>query len=86
MRHTMVSVESHSSNGRVERVIGSQVEIIGWYRRTPRPIVMIKKMHTLDGQTTFSSNRDIAGWILVALLFIGALVSIFAGFPNILPI
>ncbi len=70
---------------RVEKVIGSQVTIIGWYRRTPRPIVMIKKMYTRDGQTTFSSNKDIAGWVLVAILFIGAIVSIIAGFPNIIP-
>jgi Zn-dependent protease with chaperone function len=70
---------------RVERVIGSQVEIIGWYRRTPRPIVMIKKMYTLDGQTTFSSNKDLAGWIFVVLLFIGAIVAIMAGLPNFFP-
>ena len=70
---------------RVEKVIGSQVEIVGWYRRTPRPIVMIKKMYTLDGQTTFSSNKDLAGWILVVLLFLGAVIAIMAGFPNFLP-
>lgn len=70
---------------RVEKVIGSQVEIIGWYRRTPRPIVMIKRMYTLDGQTSFSSNKNVAGWILVVLLFLGATISIMAGFPNFLP-
>ncbi|MHA1199072.1 MAG: M48 family metalloprotease [Candidatus Heimdallarchaeaceae archaeon] len=70
---------------RVEKIIGSQVEIVGWYRRTPRPIVMIKRMYTLDGQTSFSSNKNLAGWILVVLLFLGATISILAGFPNILP-
>ncbi|MCG3216399.1 MAG: M48 family metalloprotease [Candidatus Heimdallarchaeota archaeon] len=69
---------------RVDRLIGSQVTVVGWYRRTPRPIVMIKRMYTQDGKK-LSSNRDWANWILVVLLFIAALFCIFYGIPNFLP-
>ncbi len=67
---------------RVDRLIGNQVTVIGWYRRTPRPIVMIKRMETPDGQV-FRSNKNIAGWLFVGLLVIGALVCIFMGLPPI---
>ncbi|MCG3223728.1 MAG: M48 family metalloprotease [Candidatus Heimdallarchaeota archaeon] len=67
---------------RVDRLIGNQVTVIGWYRRTPRPIVMIKRMETPDGQV-FRSNKNIAGWVLVGLLALGALVCIFMGLPTI---
>ncbi|MHA1953808.1 MAG: M48 family metalloprotease, partial [Candidatus Heimdallarchaeaceae archaeon] len=64
---------------RIEKLIGSQVDIIGWYRRTPRPLVMIKR---LESRTqTFRSNKDIASWILVGLLFIAAIVCVFMGIP-----
>lgn len=66
---------------RVERLIGSQVTIEGWYRRTPRPVVMIKRMYTLDGGTKFSSNKNIFSWIIVGALFIAAIVCIFYGIP-----
>ena len=69
---------------RIDRLIGSQVTVVGWYRRTPRPIVMIKRMYTQDGKK-LSSNRDWANWILVVLLFIAALFCIFYGIPNFLP-
>jgi len=64
---------------RVERLIGSQVTIEGWYRRTPRPVVMIKRMYTQDGQSKFRSNRDVFSWILAGVLFIAAIVCIFYG-------
>ncbi len=67
---------------RVDRLIGNQVTVIGWYRRTPRPIVMIKRMETPDDQV-FRSNKNIAGWVLVGLLALGALVCIFMGLPPI---
>ncbi|MCG3226573.1 MAG: M48 family metalloprotease [Candidatus Heimdallarchaeota archaeon] len=64
---------------RIEKLIGSQVDIIGWYRRTPRPLVMIKR---LESRTqTFRSNKDIASWILVGLLVIAAIVCVFMGIP-----
>ncbi|MBY9000184.1 MAG: M48 family metalloprotease [Candidatus Heimdallarchaeota archaeon] len=65
---------------RVDRLIGNQVTVIGWYRRTPRPIVMIKRMESTTDQV-FRSNKDIAGWIFVGLLFLGALICIFMGLP-----
>lgn len=69
---------------RVDRLIGSQVTVEGWYRRTPRPIVMIKRMFTPDGRK-FSSNKDIASWILVVLLFLAAIICAFKGIPGFLP-
>lgn len=66
---------------RVDRLIGSQVTIEGWYRRTPRPVVMIKRMYTLDGSTKFSSNKNIFSWIIAGALFIAAIVCIFYGIP-----
>jgi hypothetical protein len=62
-------------------MVGSQVTIEGWYKRTPRPMVMIKRLYTLDGRDTMSSNRDIFSWIFVVLLFVAALVCIFYGLP-----
>lgn len=70
---------------RVEKLIGSQVELVGWYRRTMRPYVMIKRMYTMDGQSRFSSNKNVAAWVFVALIFIGAIIAIMAGLPNLLP-
>jgi len=69
---------------RVDKLIGSQVTIVGWYRRTPRPIVMIKRLFTPDGKK-LSSNKDWANWVLVAILFILAIGCIFYGLPNFLP-
>ncbi|MCG3257367.1 MAG: hypothetical protein KAU62_14800, partial [Candidatus Heimdallarchaeota archaeon] len=66
---------------RVDRLIGSQVTIEGWYRRTPRPVVMIKRMYTLDGGTKFGSNKNIFSWIIAGALFIAAIVCIFYGIP-----
>ena len=64
---------------RVDKLVGNQVDIIGWYRRTPRPLVMIKR---LESRTqTFRSNKDIASWILVGLLIIAAIVCVFMGIP-----
>lgn len=64
---------------RIDKLIGNKVDIIGWYRRTPRPLVMIKR---LESRTqTFRSNKDIASWILVGLLFIAAIVCVFMGIP-----
>jgi Zn-dependent protease with chaperone function len=64
---------------RVDKLVGNQVDIIGWYRRTPRPIVMIKR---LESRTqTFRSNKDIASWILVGLLILAAIVCVFLGIP-----
>ncbi|NPD89256.1 MAG: M48 family metalloprotease [Asgard group archaeon] len=64
---------------RIEKLVGNQVDIIGWYRRTPRPLVMIKR---LESRTqTFRSNKDIASWILVGLLVIAAIVCVFMGIP-----
>ncbi|MCG3221987.1 MAG: M48 family metalloprotease [Candidatus Heimdallarchaeota archaeon] len=64
---------------RIEKLIGSQVDIIGWYRRTPRPLVMIKRLESRI--QTFRSNKDIASWILVGLLVIAAIVCVFMGVP-----
>ncbi len=68
---------------RVEKLIGSQVTIVGWYRRTPRPIVMIKRMFTPDGKK-FSSNKDWANWVFVGILIIAAIGCIFYGLPSII--
>jgi len=66
---------------KVPRMIGTQVTIEGWYRRTPRPVVMIKRLYTLDGRDKMGSNRDIFSWILVGILFIAAIACIFYGIP-----
>ena len=66
---------------KVPKMIGDQVTIEGWYRRTPRPIVMIKRLYTLDGRSKMSSNKDIFSWIFVVILFIAALICIFYGLP-----
>ncbi|MHA1667274.1 MAG: M48 family metalloprotease [Candidatus Heimdallarchaeaceae archaeon] len=69
---------------RVDKIIGSQVEVIGWYRRTPRPTVMIKRMVSAEGRT-FRSNKDILNWLIVGLFIVAAIVCVFAGLPNFLP-
>ncbi len=66
---------------KVPRMVGTQVTIEGWYKRTPRPMVMIKRLYTLDGRDKMGSNRDIFSWIMVVLLFVAALVCIFYGIP-----
>ena len=67
---------------RVDKLIGNQVTVVGWYRRTPRPIVMIKRLESTSGQV-FRSNKNLAGWFLVGLLILGALICIFMGLPPI---
>ncbi len=63
---------------RVEKMIGSKVKAVGWYRRGPRPTVMIKRILRKDG-STFGSNRDFFNKIFIGLLFLVALICIFYG-------
>jgi len=70
---------------RVEKLIGSKVTVIGWYRRAPKPYVMIKRLIRPDG-SKFGSNWDVANWILVFLLFSLAIVFVFLGLGTLLPL
>ncbi|UJG43545.1 MAG: M48 family metalloprotease [Candidatus Heimdallarchaeum endolithica] len=63
---------------RVEKLIGNRVIVFGWYRRSPKPYVMIKKMIKPDGKK-IGSNWDIANWLLVFVLLIVAFVLVVLG-------
>jgi len=68
---------------RIDKLIGNQVDIIGWYRRTPRPVVMIKRLESTT--QTLRSNKNVFNWIIAGILLLAAVVFAFLSIPNVLP-
>ncbi len=65
---------------RVNRWIGTQVEVVGWFRRSPYPVVLVKRLTRQDGgkMRTF---RDTVNWVLVGIYFFAAFLLILSTIP-----